>query len=169
MLYASVLASIREVTEEARRDRDGLIARLSGVGQRKQQAALAAARKDQAKTEKRLADIGELIRKAFEKNVLGDMPDDVYKSLTDGYTRERADLTAHLEAVTIQVTELQRETDNATQFVELAEQYADITELDQDLIHRLIDRIEIGESYKENGVRYQVVDIYFRFVGKIEK
>ena len=40
VLYASVLASIREVTEEARRDRDGLIARLSGVGQRKQQAAL---------------------------------------------------------------------------------------------------------------------------------
>ena len=56
-------------------------------------------------------------------------------------------LVAHLEAVTIQVTELQRETDNATQFVELAEQYADITELDQDLIHRLIDRIEIGDSY----------------------
>lgn len=169
VLYASVLASVQEVTEEARQDRDGLIARLSGVGQRKQQAALAAARKDQAKTEKRLADIGELIRKAFEKNVLGDMPDDVYKSLTDGYTRERADLTEHLESVTMQVTELQRETDNATQFVELAEQYADITELDQDLIHRLIDRIEIGESYKENGIRYQIVDIYFRFVGKIEK
>jgi hypothetical protein len=169
VLYASVLASVQEVTEEARQDRDGLITRLSGVGQKKQQAALAAARKDQAKTEKRLADIGELIRKAFEKNVLGDLPDDVYKSLTDGYTRERADLTAHLESVTMQVTELQRETDNATQFVELAEQYADITELDQDLIHRLIDRIEIGDSYKENGIRYQIVDIYFRFVGKIEK
>ena len=126
-----MLASVQEVTEEARQDRDGLITRLSGVGQKKQQAALAAARKDQAKTEKRLADIGELIRKAFEKNVLGDLPDDVYKSLTDGYTRERADLTAHLESVTMQVTELQRETDNATQFVELAEQYADITELDR--------------------------------------
>ena len=78
-------------------------------------------------------------------------------------------MTAHLESVTMQVTELQRETDNATQFVELAEQYADITELDQDLIHRLIDRIEIGDSYKENGIRYQPIDIFFRFVGKIEK
>lgn len=69
----------------------------------------------------------------------------------------------------MQVTELQRETDNATQFVKLAEQYADITELDQDLIHRLIDRIEIGDGYKGNGIRYQIVDIYFRFVGKFEK
>lgn len=167
LLYASVLGSVQEVTAEARRDRDGLIAKLSGIGQKKQQASLAAARKDQGKTEKRLAEIGELIRKAFEKNVLGSLPDDVYKSLTDGYTRERAELTAHLEAVTEQIVELTKETDNATQFVELAEQYADITELDRDLIHRLIDRIEIGESYKEDGIRCQEITIYFRFVGRI--
>lgn len=168
VLYASVLSSIQEVTEEARRDRDGLIARLSGVGQKKQQAALSAARKDKAKTEKRLADIGELIRKAFEKNALGGLPDDVYNSLMDGYTRERADLTARLDAATARIAELQRETDNATQFVALAERYADVTELDRDLLHRLIDRIEIGDSYKENGIRYQEITIYFRFVGKIE-
>ena len=155
------------MTAEARRDRDGLIAKLSGIGQKQQQAALAAARKTQAKTEKRLAEIGELIRKAFEKNVLGDLPDDVYKSLTDGYTRERAELTAHLETVTEQIADLMKETDNATRFVELAEQYADITELDRDLIHRLIDRIEIGESYKEDGIRCQEITIYFRFVGRI--
>ena len=60
LLYASVLGSVQEVTAEARRDRDGLIAKLSGIGQKKQQASLAAARKDQGKTEKRLAEIGEL-------------------------------------------------------------------------------------------------------------
>ncbi len=167
LLYASVLGSVQEVTAEARRDRDGLIAKLSGIGQKKQQAALAAARKDQGKTEKRLAEIGELIRKAFEKNVLGDLPDDVYKSLTDGYTRERAELAAHLETVTEQIAELTKEADNATQFVELAEQYVDVKELDRDLLHRLIDRIEIGESYKEDGARCQKITIYFRFVGKL--
>lgn len=71
LIYASVLASVQEVTEEARRDRDGLIERLSGIGQKKQQAALASAKKDRARTEKRLEEIGELPRKAFEKNVLG--------------------------------------------------------------------------------------------------
>ena len=48
----------------------------------------------------------------------------MYKSLTDGYTRERAELTAHLETVTEQIADLMKETDNATRFVELAEQYA---------------------------------------------
>lgn len=167
LLYASVLASVQEVTEEARRDRDGLIARLSGMNQKKQQAALNSAKQEQAKTEKRLADIGGLIRKAFEKNAMGDMPNDIYNDLINGYTRERSELTARLDTITKQIADLTRETDNATQFVELAEQYADVKTLDRELLHRLIDRIEIGESYTENGIRHQVVDIFFRFVGRI--
>lgn len=169
LLYAAVLASVQEVTQETRRDRDALIERLSGMGNKKQQAALAAATKDRAKAEKRLAEIGELIRKAFEKNALGGLPDDLYNSLMDGYTKERATLAAQVEALTAQVAELTQDTNNAEQFVSLVEQCVDVTELDRELAHRLIDRIEVGESYKESGVRYQTIDIYFRFVGKIEK
>ena len=51
----------------------------------------------------------------------------------------------------------------------MVEQYVDIKTLDRNLLHRLIDHIEIGQRYKENGIRYQQIDIYFRFVGKIEK
>lgn len=76
-------------------------------------------------------------------------------------------MTAHLEAVTGQIADLTKETVNATWFVELAEQCADVSELDRDLLHRLIDRIEIGESYKEDGARCQEISVYFRFVGKI--
>lgn len=169
LVYAAVLASVQEVTQEVRQDRPALIERLSGVGTKKQQAALTSAKREQAKAEKRLAEIGELIRKAFEKNVLGTLPDDVYKDLLDGYTKERADLTSRLESLTMKIADLSKETDNAQQFVSLVEQCIDVTELDRDLVHRLIDRIEIGDSYKENGVRYQPIDIYFRFVGKIEK
>lgn len=96
------------------------------------------------------------------------MPDDLYNSLIDGYKKERDELSPRLELLRDQITELTKETDNATQFVSLVEQYVDITKLDRDLLHRLIDHIEIGESYKENSVRYQVINIYYRFVGKIE-
>lgn len=168
LLYSAVLGSVQEVTQAAREDRDGLIARLSGIGQKKQQAALASAKRELAKTEKRLTEIGELIRKAFEKNTLGNLPDDLYNSLIDGYKKERDELSPRLELLRDQITELTKETDNATQFVSLVEQYVDITKLDRDLLHRLIDHIEIGESYKENSVRYQVINIYYRFVGKIE-
>lgn len=71
------------------------------------------------------------------KNVLGNLPDDMYNSLVTGYTKERAGLTAHLETVTEQIAEWTKETDSAAQFVELAEQYAGVKELDRDLLHRL--------------------------------
>ena len=91
----------------------------------------------------------------------------MYNGLVAGYTEERAELAAHLETVTEQIAELTKEADNATQFVELVEQYADVKELNRDLLHRLIDRIKIGESYKEDGARCQKITIYFRFVGKL--
>lgn len=84
LLYASVLGSVQEVTETAQKDRDNLIARLSGIGQKEQQAALSTAQKEQKRTEKRLTEIEQLIRKAFEKNVLGGLPDDMYNSLVAG-------------------------------------------------------------------------------------
>lgn len=55
-----------------------------------------------------------------------------------------------------------------TQFVELAKRYADITELDQNLVYRLIDRIEIGESYKKSGIKYQAIDIFSDLLVKLQ-
>ena len=45
--------------------------------------------------------------------------------LNGSYTGDnKEELTAHLETVTEQIADLMKETDNATRFVELAEQYA---------------------------------------------
>ena len=168
VLYAAVLTSIQEVTQAAQLDREALINRLSGIGHKKQQAALASARREQAKAEKRLTEIGELIRKAFEKNTLGSLPDDVYRELVDGYTKERGDLQEHFETLTKQIAELSEQTESVEKFVSLVEEYIDIQTLDRDILHRLIDKIRIGQSYTEQGVKYYPVDIYFRFVGKIQ-
>ena len=168
VLYAAVLTSIQEVTQAAQLDREALINRLSGIGHKKQQAALASARREQAKAEKRLTEIGELIRKAFEKNTLGSLPDDVYKELVDGYTKERGDLQGHFETLTKQIADLSEQTESLEKFVSLVEEYIDIQTLDRDILHRLIDKIKIGQSYTEQGVKYYPVDIYFRFVGKIQ-
>lgn len=168
LLYAAVLASIQEVTDIVRKDRGAMIARLSGMENKKQMDTLNAAKNEQGRIEKRLADIGKLVQKAFEGNVLGTLADDVYKGLMDGYANERTELNARLEQVVTQIDSLTKSTDNAHQFVSLAEQYIDVKELDRDLLHRLIDRIEIHESFKEDGIRYQNLDIYYRFVGKLD-
>ena len=115
--------------------------------------------------------LGQIQSKLIEQGFRGHQSKNGFSRTTINHIltnpRERSELTARLDTITKQIADLTRETDNATQFVELAEQYADVKTLDRELLHRLIDRIEIGESYKENGIRHQVVDIFFRFVGRI--
>lgn len=169
LLFTSVWASVKDVITAARIDRDGLVARLSGVGHRKQAEALDAARKERQRAERRLGEVGALLKKAFEKNVLGTLPDEMYNTLVADYAAERATLTAKVEILAAQVDKLEQETGSAEHFVALVEKYIDVVDLDRDLAHQLIDRIEIGQSYKDpNGIKVYPIDIYFRFVGKIE-
>ena len=142
---------------------------MTGESQKKQKAALDAAVKEQRRTEKRLGEIGALVKKAFEKNATGALPDDVYRDLMADYTAERGALTAKLDSLMTQVVKLEKDTGNAEKFVALVEQYIGVEALDRELVHALIDRIDIGESYKaDSGYKVYPVDVTFRFVGKIE-
>lgn len=110
-----------------------------------------------------------MVKKAFEKNATGALPDDVYSDLMAEYTAERGALTAKLDSLTAQVVKLEKETGNAEKFVALVEQYIGVEALDRELVHALIDRIDIGESYKtESGYKVYPVEVTFRFVGKIK-
>lgn len=59
--------------------------------------------------------------------------------------------------------------EDAGKWVKLIRQYNDITELDAPLLNTLIEKIEIHKATKSpDGVREQEVEIYYRFVGKID-
>ena len=52
-------------------------------------------------------------------------------------------------------------------FMEEIKRYAAITELDEAVLNRLINRILIGELKKIDGVRTQEVRIAYNFVGEL--
>ncbi len=59
-------------------------------------------------------------------------------------------------------------TENAEKWVKLIGKYSNITELDAPLLNTLIEKIVIHEGVKgPDKKRTQEVEIYYRFVGKI--
>lgn len=52
-------------------------------------------------------------------------------------------------------------------FIEEIKRYAAITELDETVLNRLINRILIGKPEKIDGVRTQEVRIAYNFVGEL--
>ena len=59
--------------------------------------------------------------------------------------------------------------EDAGKWVQLIRQYTEITELDASLLNTLIEKILVHEGKKgADGVREQEVEIFYRFVGKID-
>ena len=50
---------------------------------------------------------------------------------------------------------------------ELAESFETLTELDGEVLNRLIHSIVIGDRIKENGITEQQIRINYRFIGEI--
>lgn len=166
-LSAVVLASIQKISNEIKQNRDSFIARLSSKGKQKEQLALDSFKKERRKLDNRHSEIALLIKKAFEKNALGTLPDDIYKSLIDDYAAEKEDIQRRLNLLDDRIFQMEQETKTVNNFVSLIEKYTDIQELDRDILHTLIEKIVIYQGYSENGNRYQQIDIHYRFVGQI--
>ena len=53
-------------------------------------------------------------------------------------------------------------------WISLIKQYANPTELTAELLNTLIEKIVVHEATTVDGMREQNIDIYYRFIGKIE-
>ena len=63
------------------------------------------------------------------------------------------------------LSETDRAKRNSTDFADLITKYADIQELDFDLVHMLIEKILVHEKEEKDGETVQKIDIYYRFIG----
>ena len=53
------------------------------------------------------------------------------------------------------------------EFAEEIRQYAEITELTDEILHKLIQRIEVGRTEEIDGERIQHIKVIYDFVGEI--
>ena len=75
------------------------------------------------------------------------------------------------QAITLKEKLLQTEQNRqgAERWIGLIRKYTDLAELTAPLLNELIDKIVVHEATKdENGSRLQEIEIFYRFVGKID-
>lgn len=119
----------------------------------------------------RMQGIMSLIKKLYEDYTFGRINDVIYKSLTEDYSTELADLEkAKKELEERADSKKQNKKEKSNDLFELLSDITEVKELTPDLLRRFIRRIEVeqGEYYRdESGVREkrQKVRIYYRFIG----
>lgn len=103
-----------------------------------------------------------------EDRVFGVISDERYAAMSADYEAEQKKAKDRLSELQNQLDAFTKRTRNARDFAALVEQYTNITELDAELLHTLIDKIVVHEKeMDDDGVIVMKVDIYYRFIGKV--
>lgn len=92
-----------------------------------------------------------------------------FNMLSQKYQTEQRELDAKIEQLR-EATEAAAQTAiDAEKWISLLKQYVTPTELTAEYLNALIEKILVHEAIKgEDGKREQEVEIFYRFIGKIE-
>ena len=169
VLYAYVLSRLQYWSGLVQHDEEQLLKRLLNANDKGQ----AAARKKQAaelkKAEKRKAEVDTLFARMYEDWAAGRITEYNFNMLSGKYQSEQAELEEKIEQLQSAIAAESQSTADAEKWIALMKECVNPTELTAELLNTLIEKILVHEAVKnEDGSREQEVEIFYRFIGKIE-
>ena len=163
-----VLERIRAVTEYIRADVEGFQEEWLMCRREEQEKSIREDKRRLEKAKKRLADIDKLITRIYEDMVLGNLSQERYQKMLEGYEAEQAALNNEVIGLDDWVATREEMEDNVDQFLALLEKYVDIPDLTQTIVNEFIKQIIVYAPEKVNGKRTQKVKIVFNFLEEVE-
>ena len=124
-------------------------------------------KKELVNIKKRIAELDNYIKRLYEGNASGKIPDRQFEKLMAQYDSEQQELEERVKEIEVSIHEIQQESENGQQFVRLVQKYRDLTEIDQTALNEFIDKVVVHEATGgRTADRSQQIDIYFNFIGQ---
>ena len=169
VLYAYVLARLQYWSMLAQKDEDKLLKRLLNVSDRERNSAKKKQAAELKKAEKRKAEVDGLFAKMYEDWSAGRITEYNFNMLSEKYQNEQKELEAKIRQLHETMEAAVQTAADAEKWIALMKQYVNPVELTAELLNTLIEKITVHEAVKgEDGSREQEVEIYYRFIGKID-
>lgn len=169
VLYPYVLSRLQYWTKLAQEDEDALLRRLLKAEEKEQVKAGKSVKATLKKAERRLEELDRLYMKLYEDHANGKIPDRNFNMMSANWQKEQAELESQISELSGKVEAEKENASNARKWVELMKQYTDLQELTAPLLNTLISKIVVHHPQKaEDGTTEQEIEIFYRFVGKID-
>jgi DNA invertase Pin-like site-specific DNA recombinase len=169
VLYPYVLSRVQYWSGLAQKDDEKLLKQLLKASDNQRNSSKKKNATDLKKAEKRKNEVDGLFAKMYEDWSAGRITEYNFNMLSEKYQREQRELEEKIQKIRESMeTAVQTESD-VEKWVDLIKQYTNPTELTAELLNTLIEKIVVHEAVKhEDGSREQEVEIYYRFIGKID-
>ena len=163
-----VLETIQYACKSVRMDERAFVESIRSASEIREQSEAKKLKAALKHHEKRYAELDILLKKVYEDNALGRLPDKRYEMLSAGYEKEQAELEQSIKACREQLTQYDEDTDRTEEFLALVHKYTDITELTPVIINEFVDKILVHKAEKIDCERVMEIEIYLNFIGKVE-
>lgn len=169
VLYTYVLSRIQYWAKQAQLDEERLLQHILKAGDKERAAIAKRKAAELNRAEKRRAELDRLFGKLYEDWVAGRITEYNFNMLSQKYQTEQQELIEKIDILKEELAKKQQTVVDAEKWIALIKQYAYPKELTAELLNTLIEKIVIHEAVKgEGGMRDQEIEIFYRFVGKIE-
>ena len=169
-LNAILLDDIRRITHFARQNELRFAEHIRKKQGKEAQREITMLQKKIDAMQKRQDELKKLFKRLYEDSVLGRIPGEQYRILSQEYTTEQKEIQEQLPMMEARLQELKDSSSNIARFIENAKRYSEIPELTSEILRIFIKRVEVGErAEKYSRTAPQEVRVYYRDIGLVDE
>ena len=166
-LYNLVLSDIIEHSKTALQDAEAFYAHLTHRLEQRYSIDESSLKKEQDALAKRNQEIDEMFMSLYADKAKGILTEQRFLRMTETLEQEQTDNKVRMQEISDDLRTASSADSDVRRFIGEIQEYASITELDEAILNRLIDKIVISAVEVVDGEKVQKVRIIYNFVGEI--
>lgn len=167
-LETVVLHDIQKHASLAEENIDRYVKYLDDITRKDKNGEINSYKKEAEKARKRISELETVIQKMYEDKVFGVISEERYIAMSVNMENELSSLKTRLAELSEYLSDFEKSHKDVKAFAELIKRYIGITELTEELVHMLIEKIVVhGKEVIDNETVIKI-DIYYRFIGNVQ-
>ena len=163
-----VLGEIRRLTKFASLYEDKFVKAVIGHSQQAEQTDRKLKEKELRTLLARDEELDGLFERIYEDNVSGKISDERFSRMSRRYEDEQKELTEKIKQLRSEIEKQSSRTMTTDMFISLVRKYTRAKKLTPRMLNELVEKIEVFNAEKVNGVWEQRLRIHYNCVGTIE-
>ena len=167
-IEAAILAVIQRVSWYVRHNEKEFIERVREASDQNQEKTVKECKQKINKAQKRHKELDGLVKKLYEGNATGKIPDKHFTRLLAEYDEEQTGLETSIAEWQRQIENWNADKLKTDQFIQLVKRYTDFSDLTTPMLNEFIEKVIVYEGEGRGNDRRQRIDIYLNFIGAFE-
>ena len=163
-----VLGEIRRLTKFASQFEDEFVKAVIGHSQQAEATDRKLKEKELKALQARDEELDGLFERIYEDNVSGKLSDDRFARMSRRYEEEQKELAEKIKALRAEIDKQNSQSMTTDMFISLIRKYTRARKLTPRMLNELIEKIEVFNAEKVDGVWEQRLRIHYNCVGAIE-